>query len=146
MTTVSVGHVVIDERGHARLEGSRIRVIDLVMAQMANGWTPEELQQGYSHLTLAQVYGALAYYHAHKQELDEQIKRIGEMVERMRAEAGESPIVSACGKRGNCGERRVLHGRERSWCDHWGGWYSRPTKIFLRKRRRGRRRERRFRV
>jgi uncharacterized protein (DUF433 family) len=93
MTTVSVGHVVIDERGHARLEGSRIRVIDLVMAQMANGFTPEELQQGYPHLTLAQVYGALAYYHAHKQELDEQIKRIGEMVDRMRAEAGESPVA-----------------------------------------------------
>src|SRR5688572_16726770 len=93
MTTVAVGHVVIDDRGRARLEGSRIRVIDLVMARMANGWTPEELQQQYPHLTLAQVYGALAYYHAHKEQLDAEIRESGEIADRMRAQAGESPIV-----------------------------------------------------
>jgi uncharacterized protein (DUF433 family) len=84
---------VIDDRGKARIEGSRIRVIDLVMARMANGWTPEELQQQYAHLTLSQVYAALAYYHAHKEQLDKQIQEIGETVDRMRAEAGESPVV-----------------------------------------------------
>ena len=93
MTTVSVGHVVIDDRGRARIEGSRIRVIDLVMARMANGWTPEELQQQYAHLTLAQVYGALAYYHANKEKLDNEIRESGELADRLRAEAGETPFV-----------------------------------------------------
>ena len=93
MTTVSVGHVVIDDRGRARIEGSRIRVIDLVMARMANGWTPEELQQQYPHLTLAQIYGALAYYHANKEKLDAEIRESEELADRLRAEAGESPVV-----------------------------------------------------
>jgi uncharacterized protein (DUF433 family) len=93
MTTVAVGHVVIDDRGRARVEGSRIRVIDLVMARMANGWTPEQLQQQYPHLTLAQVYAALAYYHANKQQLDAEIEQSGRVADEMRANAPESPFA-----------------------------------------------------
>jgi uncharacterized protein (DUF433 family) len=37
------------------------------------GYTPEEIVSGYGHLTLAQVYAALAYYHANKEEIEAQI-------------------------------------------------------------------------
>src|SRR5688572_22778596 len=93
MTTVAVGHVVIDDRGNARIEGSRIKVIHLVMERMANGWSPEELQRQFAHLTLAQIYGAVAYYYAHQEELDAKIKESIELAKKMRAEAGESPLV-----------------------------------------------------
>ena len=34
------------------------------------GFTPEEIALEYSHLTLAQVHGALAYYHANREEIE----------------------------------------------------------------------------
>lgn len=34
------------------------------------GMSPEEIAAEYSHLTLAQVYAALTYYHANRDEMD----------------------------------------------------------------------------
>src|ERR1035441_509048 len=34
------------------------------------GMSPEEIAAEYPHLSLAQVYGALAYYHANRDEMD----------------------------------------------------------------------------
>jgi uncharacterized protein (DUF433 family) len=34
------------------------------------GYTPEEIADQYPHLTLAQVYTALAYYHANREEIE----------------------------------------------------------------------------
>src|SRR3972149_7280781 len=34
------------------------------------GYSPEEIADNYGHLTLAQVYAALAYYHANHAEMD----------------------------------------------------------------------------
>jgi len=37
------------------------------------GETPEEIAEQYGHLSLAQVYAALAYYHAHQDEIDQEL-------------------------------------------------------------------------
>jgi uncharacterized protein (DUF433 family) len=37
------------------------------------GETPEQIAADYPHLTLAQVLAALAYYHANKAEIDEDL-------------------------------------------------------------------------
>jgi uncharacterized protein (DUF433 family) len=37
------------------------------------GHTPEEIARRYGHLTEAQVYGAIAYYHANREEVEAQI-------------------------------------------------------------------------
>ncbi|MBM3457915.1 MAG: DUF433 domain-containing protein [Armatimonadetes bacterium] len=84
--------IVLDEQGVAYIEGTTAKVIELVVAKQTNGWTPEELQEELPHIPLARVYAALAYYHEHKEELDADIERRWEMVERMRAEAGPSPV------------------------------------------------------
>ncbi len=34
------------------------------------GMSPEEIAAEYPHLSLAQVYGAMAYYHANRDEMD----------------------------------------------------------------------------
>ena len=34
------------------------------------GWSPEEITENYGHLSLAQVYAALTYYHANRAEID----------------------------------------------------------------------------
>lgn len=39
------------------------------------GLTPEEIRNEYGHLSLAQVYAALTYYHANRDEIEADITR-----------------------------------------------------------------------
>lgn len=49
---------------------TRVTVCSLIAAWQNEGYTPEELQIGFPSLSLAQVYGAVAYYLDHQQALD----------------------------------------------------------------------------
>jgi hypothetical protein len=71
-----------------------MKVVELVMAQIAYGWSPEELQFQHPYLTMSQIHSALAYYWDNKEELDADIKRREEYAEKLRREAGESPFVA----------------------------------------------------
>lgn len=68
-------HVVLDDHQMPLIAGTTMKVIELVMAQSAYGWSPEELHFQYPYLTLGQIHSALAYYWDHKDELDQDIMR-----------------------------------------------------------------------
>lgn len=55
--------------GHLRIDGTRVTVNQIV-AWYKQGYGAEEIADQYPHLTLAQVYTALAYYHANKEEVE----------------------------------------------------------------------------
>ncbi|MCX7838812.1 MAG: DUF433 domain-containing protein [Anaerolineae bacterium] len=55
--------------GRIRIEGTRITVNQIV-ALYKQGYTPEEIADQYPQLNLAQIYAALAYYHANKEEIE----------------------------------------------------------------------------
>ena len=55
--------------GRLRIEGTRITVNQIVVLYK-QGYSPEEIAEQYPHLTLAQVYTALAYYHANREEIE----------------------------------------------------------------------------
>jgi uncharacterized protein (DUF433 family) len=55
--------------GRLRINGTRLTVNQLVVCYK-QGYTPEEIADQYPHLTLAQVYSALAYYHANREEIE----------------------------------------------------------------------------
>jgi uncharacterized protein (DUF433 family) len=55
--------------GRLRIEGTRITVNQIVTLYK-QGLTPEGIADQYSNLSLAQVYTALAYYHANKEEIE----------------------------------------------------------------------------
>lgn len=93
MATVETIPIVLDENGVAYIEGTTIKVIEIVLTKTTSGMTPEELQAELPHLTIAQVYAALAYYHAHREELDAEIERRYQRAEASRKEAGESPFA-----------------------------------------------------
>ncbi|KPA12177.1 protein containing DUF433 [Candidatus Magnetomorum sp. HK-1] len=58
--------------GRLRIDGTRITVISIVL-WYRQGYNPEEISELYPHLTLAQIYTALAYYHANKEEIEKEI-------------------------------------------------------------------------
>ena len=63
-------HIVLDERGIPHIEGTTMKVIELVLDTFTYGWSPEEAQYQHPYLSLGQVYSALAYYWDHKDMLD----------------------------------------------------------------------------
>ena len=71
-----------------------MKVVELVTAQQAHGWSPEELAFQFPHLTLGQVHSALAYYWDHHEDLDREIARRLELVDELRRRAPEAPILA----------------------------------------------------
>ncbi len=55
--------------GRLRIEGTRITV-NQIAVWYKQGYSPEEITDQYPHLKLAQVYAALAYYHANNVEVE----------------------------------------------------------------------------
>ena len=55
--------------GRLRIDGTRITVNQIVV-WYKQGYGPEEIADQYPHLTLAQVYTALAYYHMNQEEIE----------------------------------------------------------------------------
>lgn len=59
--------------GAPRIAGSRIRVSQIVLLT-ESGASPDEIVASYPHLTLADVYAALTYYHDHRELIDAEIR------------------------------------------------------------------------
>ena len=55
--------------GRPRIAGHRIRVQDIAAWYEFQGMTSDEIVAGYPQITLADVHAALAYYHAHRDEI-----------------------------------------------------------------------------
>jgi uncharacterized protein (DUF433 family) len=94
VTRTSYEHVQIDANGIPIIAGTTMKVVELVMAQMAHGWSPEELHFQHPYLTLGQVHSALAYYWDHQAELDADIERRWQYAEESRRKAGPSPLAA----------------------------------------------------
>lgn len=55
--------------GRLRIDGTRITVNQMA-ALYKEGSSPEEIANQYPHLSLGQVYTALAYYHSNRAEVE----------------------------------------------------------------------------
>ncbi len=91
-TTTEYKHILLDDRHVPFIKGTSMKVVELVTSIQAYGWSPEELHFQYPHLSMSQIYSALAYYWEHKAEIDADMKRRFEYSERLRKDAGESTL------------------------------------------------------
>ena len=94
LTATSYEHITIDQAGVPWIQGTRMKIIDLVQAQTAYGWSPEELYFQYPHVSLGQIYSALAYYWDHKTELDADIVRRYNRVEQIRRQTPQPEFLA----------------------------------------------------
>ncbi|HET7293835.1 MAG TPA: DUF433 domain-containing protein [Vicinamibacteria bacterium] len=58
--------------GKASIDNTRVRVNNVVWLHK-EGLTPEQILQRYTHLSLAQVHAALAYYYDHVEEIEAEL-------------------------------------------------------------------------
>lgn len=76
--------------GRPRIAGTGVTVRRIV-GWYKLGLTPEEIVVEIPHLTLAQVYAALAYYHANRDEVEQDIAEEEAIVEQLEQQHGKSP-------------------------------------------------------
>lgn len=85
MVAAPINHICLDDRGVAYLAGSRIKVQQIVIAHYDLNRTPEQIQEDYPHLSLAQIHAALSYYHDHRARMDAEIAEADRFAEEMRS-------------------------------------------------------------
>ena len=72
----------IEQRnGGFYIAGTRVS-LDSIVYSFKTGDSPETIRQNFSSLTLEQVYGAIAFYLAHEQEVDANIREGEEEIQR----------------------------------------------------------------
>ena len=76
--------------GKPRIAGTGITVHRIVI-WYKQGLSPEQIAGEYEHLTLAQVYAALTYYHANQTEIETDLAAEDSEIERLEMEHYQVP-------------------------------------------------------
>ena len=94
-TTTDIGTFIVRDQairgGRPRIAGTGVTVRRIVSWYQL-GLAPEEIARRIGHLSLAQVYAALAYYHANREEIEADLK--AEEEEAKALERSHAPQVS----------------------------------------------------
>jgi len=83
------GEYIEQRNGGFYAAGTRIS-LDSVVCSFKAGDSPETIRQNFSSLTLGQVYGAIAFYLPHEQEVDANIREGEEDIQRSVPHLSES--------------------------------------------------------
>lgn len=83
------GQYVEQRNGGFYVTGTRVS-LDSIVYSFKAGDSPETIRQNFSSLSLEQVYGAIAFYLAHDQEVDANIHQGEEELRRSIPPLGES--------------------------------------------------------
>jgi uncharacterized protein (DUF433 family) len=79
--------------GRLHLDGTRVTVLQIVTLYK-RGETPEEIAQNFPQLNLSQVYAALAYFHANRAELEQELADEEAEFDRVKAGHVQAPQQS----------------------------------------------------
>ena len=83
-------YVSVDRHGVMRVGKSRV-MLDSVVAAFEQGHSAETIQQQYPSLSLEEVYGAIAWLLAHRDEVTRYIECQDAIWKQWRAKAAEQP-------------------------------------------------------
>lgn len=76
-------HIVKDRGicgGQPRIAGCRIKVQQIILEYERLGWTPDQICDAHSSVSLSDVHASLAYYYDHREEIDRNIRKDEEFV------------------------------------------------------------------
>jgi uncharacterized protein (DUF433 family) len=94
-TAIDIGTLIVRtpniRGGRPRIAGTRITVVNIVRWYKM-GLTPEEVVADRPHIPLAGVYAALAYYHANREEIEQEIAEEDALYYRLEQEHARRPV------------------------------------------------------
>ncbi len=99
--TSSVPHIWLDEQQRPWIDDTNVKVVEVALDHVAYGWSAEEMHSHHPHLSLAQIYAALAYYYDHQADFDRQIDESRRRADDLAAKSADSPVrrrLRAAGK------------------------------------------------
>ncbi|MBI5410593.1 MAG: DUF433 domain-containing protein [Nitrospirae bacterium] len=94
LATTGYPHITRRDDGVAIIDGTTIKVIELIAEVHAYGWSPEELHFQHPGLSLGQIHSALAYYWDHREALDREQTQALREADAHRAGSPPSPFVT----------------------------------------------------
>jgi uncharacterized protein (DUF433 family) len=92
-TITDYKYILLDENNIPFIQGTSMKVVELITSVYAYGWSPEELHYQYPHLSMSQIYSALAYYWENKEVIEADMKRRLEKYDKLLKETGKSPLA-----------------------------------------------------
>lgn len=93
-------HIVLDEKGVPVIDGTSMKVIELVAKKLACGWSPEELHFQHPSSTPGQIHAALSYYWDHAEQLEMEMAERLKAVDELRGKHRPSLLVARLEARG----------------------------------------------
>ena len=85
-------HVGLDEEDVPYIQGTTMKVLELVIENIEYKWGVEQLHIQHPHLSRAQICSALAYYWDHEEEMNSDIERRMKLADEIFEEIGPSPL------------------------------------------------------
>ncbi|PSQ54358.1 MAG: hypothetical protein BRD28_02395 [Bacteroidetes bacterium QH_10_64_37] len=82
----------LDDQGAVRVGETRV-LFDSVIRSYLRGDTPEDIVREYPTLSLADTYGAIAYYLQHRDQVEEYLQRREEQATEVRNKLQEAGIA-----------------------------------------------------
>ena len=90
--TEPLSHVIVDERGVARIDETTVKVIDIALDHLAYGWSADAIHEQFPNLSLAQIHAALAYFYDHQAQFEAEIAKLEDEVSRWKEAIGDSSL------------------------------------------------------
>lgn len=72
-----------DEHGAIRVSGTRV-LLDVLIARHQQGYSPEAIHEAFPSVSITDIYAIIAYYLAHKDELDAYLAHRDQEAEQLR--------------------------------------------------------------
>jgi uncharacterized protein (DUF433 family) len=94
LITTEYRYIKLDEHNVPIIEGTSMKVVELITSVKAYGWSPEELLRNYPHLTLGKIHSALAYYWDHQQAIEVDLDQREQFTAQLQQEAGASSFAA----------------------------------------------------
>lgn len=85
-------YVQLDDQGAYRVGQTRVS-LDSVVYAFLQGHSAESIADQYPALTLEEVYGAIAFYLANREDVDRYLKRQEKLWDKLRTEADARPAA-----------------------------------------------------
>ena len=92
MVTLTYAHIEFIPKGVPYIAGTQTKVVEIALDRLAYHWDADEIHRQHPHLSLGQIYSALAYYYDHQAEMDREIDEQLLEVEKIKKSLGESSI------------------------------------------------------
>ena len=82
-------HICRDENGVPVIDGTGVKVVEVVLTKQANDLSAEEVQNFLPHLSLAQIYASLSFFYDHQDELAEDLEQRRQFAQQQAEHSGQ---------------------------------------------------------